>query len=166
MVRRYRAPCHVTGRGSVARRAAALLATLVVAGCYTYVPASGTPAPGSEVRVGLTGELSPAVERVLGRGVAVVEGRVVAQGDSGVVLAVTRSLTRDSIEASWGGEQVLLPPSVVAGVAARRLDRRRTTLFSAAMVALAAVSGVILSQLQGEASGTPPGSGGGGPPPP
>jgi hypothetical protein len=145
-------------------RPASRLALALAAGCYTYVPVDRAAAPGTEVRIELGDPVPTAVERVLGRGTAVVEGRVTALEDTAVVLSVSRTVRRDSTEATWGGETVTLPRAVIRDVGARRLDRRRTVLFGAAVAGAIALVMAVVARAEGGGSGSGPPVGGPTPP--
>lgn len=98
-------------------------------GCYRYAPMAGEPVPtvGTSVRALLTTEGATALAPRIGREVMALDGRVVRVEEGAAVLAVSRTLTRDSTEALWeGGEPIRLPREAVAGYERRVLDRRRT----------------------------------------
>jgi hypothetical protein len=107
---------------------AALLLLPGATGCYRSVPVwEGTPAPESEITVGLSDRGRTALARQLGPGARHVSGRLVQVTDSAYVLKVTSvDYINTSVSGSWTGEEVSVPRDLVSGVMERRLSRGRT----------------------------------------
>src|SRR5688572_28607975 len=116
------------------------LAAIALAGCYAHVPCGSAPAVGRAVRAELTDAGSVAVASIVGPRVAAIDGRVVAQDDSTVALAVTSTRRRNGVEDPWNGERVVVRRAFVSAVQERVFSRRRTAV--AALVAAAAGAAV------------------------
>lgn len=140
----------------------ALLATILLSGCYRFVPETEPrPEPGGEYRAVLTTEGSQRLERYLGQGVASVTGRVVAASDTSFLLAMGSSVKRDDPRpVVWSGERITIPFSAVARLERRELDRGRT--IRAALVGGGGLllAGAIWMSIGGRAEGSPPGGNG------
>ena len=119
---------------------------VLVAGCYTLVPATG-PAP--EVgklmafdvndigRVALGGSMGPEISQV--------QGRLLAR-DSDYVVSVTAIKLLKGGEQTWGGEQVRLKPTYISSMYERRYSNSRTLAASAigaGIVAAVAVRSIL-----------------------
>jgi hypothetical protein len=125
---------------------AGLLLLPSATGCYTSVPVwEGTPAPQSEVTVGLTDRGRTALAAQIGSGARHVTGRLIGVTDSAYVIRVT---TVDYISSSsagmWTGEEVAVPRDLVSGVAERRYSPGRTWLTVGISVAALALATTIV----------------------
>jgi hypothetical protein len=133
------------------RFAGVVLCVAALGGCYRYTPLTTAVAPGMDLRVRLTEAGATALARQLGAGVASVTGRVV-RTDSAVVLAVSET-ERAGTRLSWGGEEVAIPGSAVAGIERRVLDRRRTLGVAAGGAGGAALLYLVIRSVGSAASG-------------
>jgi hypothetical protein len=116
-------------------RASALIAVLLVAGCYSYHPLeSPAPASGTRVAAELTDAGSLAMASQIGPSVTSVRGEVVESNPDGFLLALTSVMGRNEQEVFWRGEQVRLPRITVACVQQRRFAPAKTILFGGAVV--------------------------------
>ena len=125
---------------------------LLLAGCYRYVPLEGAPA-GSDVRLYLTPDGARAVEPVLGPQTRLVAGRLGAEQDGSVAVAVSSTTSSHGITTSWVGDLVTIPRDAIARAQLRVLDRRRTALVAGGVV-LAAITGFAVMELGGGGQGT------------
>jgi hypothetical protein len=117
-------------------RAAYVIASCLLAGCYSFTPlATTTPEPGTRVSVTLTDEGGRELERTLGPEVFVVRGRYVSTADDKLDLSVTAVETKIGDVQSWSGETVNIPLADIASVDVRRLAKGRSILLASAGVA-------------------------------
>lgn len=109
--------------------AAVCAGTLLLQGCYENLPMQqGTIAVAERVlltlndqgRVGMAGQLGPAVDEV--------EGAVLQVQDSTIQISVNRVTLIGGNSSLWNGERVNVRRSYVAAYAGRRLSRTRTAL--------------------------------------
>ena len=134
---------------------------LVVSGCFHYQPTTLAVSPGAMLRLQLTDSGSSQLTPVLGPHASTVDGRLLAQSDSGYSVAVNR-VVRDGTAVTWAGEQVFLPRDAIAVTEHRVLSRRRTLI--TAGVALVGV--IVTARLARNGGAGSPDTGGGGPPAP
>ncbi|MGH7676674.1 MAG: hypothetical protein ACREMV_15525 [Gemmatimonadales bacterium] len=147
-------------RRVIAGPAGPVVAALVLAGCYRYVPlAAPTPEPGARVQLELTDAGSAALAASVGPRVTLIEGELLAVHAETLDLGVVAVRFYDGQENYWKGERVAIPRGAIASSRQRRLSAPRTLLFAGAIVAAAASVGTATGALGG-------GSGGGGKPPP
>lgn len=122
-------------------------------GCYTTRPILGIPDAGTPVVAALNDRGRVAMADSLGQNVERVEGTAVRrQGDSSVVLAVSRVRFISGDETRWSGEQLTFRMSSLRGFEERRFSRART----GALVGLAVgavVAFVVTRQLVSGGSG-------------
>jgi len=120
-------------------RLAIVLTSLVLpAGCYTLVPVSGTPAPGSQVALEITDAGRVALGSAMGPGVDRVEGRLIENTGGEYLVGVTSvAMLRGGVQ-TWKGEHVVLRPDFVSRVSERRFSRGRTAVAVAAGIGLVA----------------------------
>jgi hypothetical protein len=150
-------PRPLTARGAAYLGAAC--GTVLVAGCYSYRPLTGTlPSSGAVVRVQLTDSGSVAMRDLLGPDVFAVVGRFRGRDERGLTLAVQSTEARTGLPHDWQGEEMTIPAGLVATTQERTLAPVRTALVAAG--ALAAALGVH------DALREPGGSGGAGRTPP
>ena len=124
---------------------AGLLLLPVATGCYTTVPVwEGTPAPYSEITVGLSDRGRTVMATQLGPGARHVTGRLMSVTDSAFVVRVTAvDYISTSSAGSWSGEEVALPRNLLSGVEERRLSRGRSWLTAGIVVAALALTTTI-----------------------
>jgi hypothetical protein len=115
---------------------------VALSGCYTYttLPPSG-PRIGEQLRVRVSGTEAERLESVVAVRNRAVEGELVGEGDSSLVLALP--LPGASAEGTFSQQaqqRIVIPRAAVQGVEVRRLDKLRTSvLIGTAVVAVAAV---------------------------
>jgi len=135
-----------------------------LAACYRNVPVDPAPlAPGSAVRLYLTGDGTAQLASRLGPQTLAVDGRVDSVGAGGVTVVVSQTTKTFGGTIAWMGERVTIPTGDIARAEARVLDRRRTVTLAAgaAGVALAAMAALIAQHGSGSGQENP----GGGPGP-
>jgi hypothetical protein len=114
------------------RRAAAILLSLTLVGCYSYAPATGGDlGAGSAVELSLTDSGMVSLTPLVGPFVATLDGHFVGDSADTYLLKVTKTTRRDGADTDWRGERVAVPRAFVASVATRQFSRGRTTLFGA-----------------------------------
>ena len=141
----------------------ATLALVSAMGCYRYVPLTGAPTVGTEVRASLNADGVAQLGPILGRGVTSVDGRVLSSEQDAWRIAIAQTRTADAPAVNWSGEPVSLPRAVVSNVQLRVLDRPRTLRAAVLAVLGGAAVGFAVKGLAGKSSGS---DGTGGPPPP
>lgn len=123
-------------------------------GCYTTRPIMGVPDAGTPVIATLNDRGRFAMADSLGQNVDRVEGTAVGrQGDSSIVLAVSRVRFISGNETRWSGERLTFNVASLRGFEERRFSRART----GALVGLAVgaiVAFVVTRQLVSGGSGT------------
>lgn len=148
------------------RVVALLLACLLCAGCYSYLPAPGGGASlpaGSELRVELTPIGASRLAALIGPRAVRIDGRLVSTGGDGSMTVVPRTIeSMDGMQSPWSGDApMVLPSDAIASVKRRQFSRRRTMITAGAAAAAAVTIGVVAARRGGDGSG-----GGGAPPPP
>ena len=119
-----------------------IVAALWLSGCYSYtlVPARDA-AVGQSVRVRVSGAQAERLEPVLGNTGREVEGELLDQQDSNVVISVTMPLsTAGGGVVDRARQRIVIPRSELQELHVRRLDRGRTSLAVAAAVAVTATA--------------------------
>jgi hypothetical protein len=137
-------------------RAVTALAFLVpyVTGCFNYVLTDAPLAPGSQVAVELTERGRTEMLEVLGPGVERIEGRVLANSDDDLVLAVASTQhvgLREPVR--WSGERVELPMELVSTVRERTLDRTRSLVAGGLALAVIVAATLIGFDVGGQEDG-------------
>jgi hypothetical protein len=124
------------------RRTSLILAAVpALTGCYTFAPVDlGAARPGMRVEVALSPRGSEDLARVVGPGVARIEGALVRVAADSVELALVRSARRDGADDLWQRQRVAVASGFIAQARVRRLSRTRTWLLAGG-----AVLGVALS---------------------
>ena len=120
----------------------ALISLLACAGCYAYMPSSGSiPAMGADLQLTLTDSGTLVLSRAVGPSVGMLTGRFIADSADTYLLNVTRTERRDGNGMEWRGERVGVPRALVSSVAVRKFSPGRTLLFgglgTGALVAIA-----------------------------
>jgi hypothetical protein len=130
-----RAIVMIARRTRVAVLVAGLLST---SACYTYAAVPVTePMVDQRVELRINDAGRVQLQRQLGPGALIVEGRVVQQNDAGWTLRVYRLTTLRGEPSTWSGEVVEVPSTAVELVTRRDFDRQRT------MVALGVTVGAV-----------------------
>ena len=125
---------------------------LLLGGCYRYVPFTpAAVAPGTELRLYLTGEGSARVAPTLGAQTTVVAGRADGAGDP-LRLMVSSTTKEWGGTVRWVGERVTIPLGAIARGERRVLDRRRTTLVGAGVAAATVAAYAVLRAVTGGGS--------------
>jgi hypothetical protein len=124
------------------RLAFAVLTATVFGGCYSYrvVPVEQAPV-GETVRARVSATEAERLRGVLGRDERVVEGQLLAQPDSAILVAVRTSLVDASVQTH---QRVALPRHGLLELEVRRLDRWKT--LGVAAVVVGATTAVAVSQ--------------------
>jgi hypothetical protein len=120
----------------------ALASLMACAGCYAYMPTSGSvPATGADLQLTLTDSGTVVLSRSVGPSVGLLTGRFVGDSADTYLLNVTRTERRDGNGMEWRGERVGVPHALVSTVAVRKFSPGRTLLFgglgTGALVAIA-----------------------------
>lgn len=137
-----------------ARARPVVVAALLVAGCYRYVPAPAPPpAPGDEVRLYLTPAGTAGVAATLGPETTVVAGRTEAGTADAVRVLVASTTKAYGAVTPWVGERVTIPIAAIARSEHRVLDRRRSLLAGGAVAVAGAAAYAILRAVRGGGSG-------------
>ena len=147
-------------RLSFARTVALLaLAASTLSGCYRYRPTETLRVQsGEQIRLQMTRAGAEAVAARLGPETAVVEGRVRADGASGIQMTVLQT-TRwgDGGLIRWTGELVTIPHDAIARTELRTLDRGRSVMAGGVAVLATIGTFLILRATTGGGSGDTPG---------
>jgi hypothetical protein len=130
-----------------------MLGVAVLGGCYSYrvVPVEQAPV-GETVRARVSPTEAERLRDVLGRDERVLEGQLLAQPDSAILVAVRTSLVDASVSTH---QRVALPRQGLLELEVRRLDRWKT--LGVAGLVVAAATAVAVSQFN---SGAPTQNGG------
>ncbi|HEX7239328.1 MAG TPA: hypothetical protein VF263_03600 [Longimicrobiaceae bacterium] len=136
-----------------------LLLTLLLNGCFNWVPAPSAPARTARVRVVLATPADFRLTDYTANEVAIVEGEMVEGDGDRLVISAIQLLARSGYEFPGKGETLEIPRAAVASIQTRRVSAVRTGLLAAAVVAVMTVTGRVVS------GGTEGGGGGGGGPP-
>ena len=131
--------------------------------CYAYTPlAEPEPIVGSHVSAELTSAGTDTLTRAIGPGIQSLQGRVLANSDSEVVLSVRTVTARGGEEVYWKGEAVQLPKMSVGRMQQRRFSLGRSLVMAAGVIGAAwfawdafASGGSDQSSRSGPVGGTP-----------
>jgi hypothetical protein len=141
------------------------LASLLLAGCYTYTPLHTIPEPGVQVALDLNDRGRVAMADSIGPEIARVEGTLVSKTDSLWVLRMNGTEGIRGGHVKWSGEQIGFRPDHVRSISERKFSKQRTALV-AGSAAAAVVAFVASRDLFGFGGGDndrrDPGGGGGG----
>ena len=138
-----------------------LLVALSMGACHTYQPMPVRElAPGSDVRVRLSGAYADSLAPVLQRDDArVLEGKIVGSAGSSVLLEVPVEQSLRGMRLQTLNQRVEIPETALLETERKRLDRGRT--FLAVGAAAAVVGTFVVIQLTKESGGSGnPGTGG------
>lgn len=133
-------------RRSVARRRgiAAVCALGLAQGCYTTVPSTTAPRPGSPLAITLTDRGRVELADRLGPGVVQIDGLLVDDTGSEYVIGVDAVKSVQGGTAHWTGERVSVNHDYVANVMEKRFSRGRTILLTT--VTVVALTTLILTR--------------------
>lgn len=130
-------------------RGVPLLALVLVAGCYSYRTAGGTPRPDARVRILLTAESVIPLQAAgatpdMQDGVLEASGRVVAASGDTIVLRLGELRGARGAFPGLEDRTALIPASRVARITERRFDAGRTALGGAGLSLLATATLIVL----------------------
>ena len=122
---------HLVRRSERYRRFALGCALCAIStGCYSYVtvpPGSGTV--GEQVRVRVSGAQAERLEPVLGMTDREIEGQLLEQSDSSIVLSVPRPLAAEGgATFERAHQRVVIPRADLQEIDWRKIDKTRTSL--------------------------------------
>jgi hypothetical protein len=127
------------------RRAASILSIAMVlstSACYSYVPVTGAPVPGTEVALVVTDRGRVALGERVGPEIDELRGTLVGKTDSSYTLTMKQAVTLRRTSATWTGESLSVSSAFIGGVRERRFSRSRSWLLAggatAALVAFIA----------------------------
>ncbi len=146
--RREASPCAVPGR-AVRGAVAILLLVPHLTGCFQFVPVSRSDVPGgAEVSLGITDQGRVALAEPVGPGIRRLDGRVVENSDTSLVLAVTAVKFIDlDVTMYRDGERVEIAHQHISEIRERRLSQSRSWI--AAGLAAAGVAALLLISIVG-----------------
>ncbi len=121
-----------------AKFACLLGALLTGTGCYTYAPASGTPAAGTELAVLLTDLGRVALNARVGPEIDQLRGKLVSSTDTSLTLAMSESVTLRGESAKWTDEIVTMSREHVSSIRTKSFSRGRTSVIAGTFGAAAA----------------------------
>ncbi|HVE36260.1 MAG TPA: hypothetical protein VNC18_22015 [Gemmatimonadaceae bacterium] len=130
------------------RRSAVVCVTVALIGagtqgCYEYVSVESPSAPvGAQVELKISDPGRVGLMPRFGPGLDLIEGRLVAEGDSELTLRVASVTNLDGEHMRWSGESVNLNRGFVRSVKSRRLSPVRTAVLAAAAGAVLYVTAV------------------------
>jgi len=136
--------------GRAARGAVALVLLVPqLTGCFQFVPVSRSDIPGgAEVSLGITDQGRVALAEPVGPGIRRLDGRVVENGDTSLVLAVTSVRFIDlDVTMYRDGERVEIAHQHISEIRERRLSQSRSWI--AAGLAAAGVAALLLISIVG-----------------
>jgi hypothetical protein len=141
-------PCAVPGR-AVRGSIAMVLLVPHLTGCFQFVPVSRSDVPsGAEVSLGITDPGRVALAEPIGPGISRVDGRIVENRDTSIVLAVTSVRFIDlDVTMYRDGERVEIAHRHISEIRERRLSQSRSWI--AAGVAAAGVAALLLISIVG-----------------
>jgi hypothetical protein len=144
------------------RRAAIVIAGLLVTGCYSLAPVTGNPPLGAKVAFDVNDAGRFALGPLIGPEVGQVEGRLIQRDNGEFLLGVTavRQL-RGGGEQTWKGEQVRLKSEFVGTMYERRFSPGRSAVLG--LITAGAIAAIVSTDLLGAATdpeGKPPGDSG------
>ena len=132
-------------------------AMILLCACYVTTPVPTAPAPmaGTRLHVQLTDAGTTSLAQYLGPNVYFVDGRLLAETDTSMALAVSGVTMRTGEEQYWKGESVSLPHSAIATIAQKKVSWWRSALLAGG---IAAVVGSIGVATGGNSGGRPGGN--------
>ncbi len=142
------------------RKLLTILCLLATSACHTFRPVViDDLTPGQTVRARITGAFSDSLSPILLRDVREFEGIVVENAGSSVLMEIPVNQTLSGMRFETLSQRVEIPAAEFLDLELKELDRGRT--FLAVGLAVAAVGGFILAQLnKGGGGGSSGGPGG------
>jgi hypothetical protein len=141
----YHGPGAACGIGrpatSIHFRRIVVAALALSTGCYAYVPPTNdTSLAGREVQLSLSDSGAVVLASTIGPSAEVINGRVLRENPTSLLVAVSSVRRRAGNESQWTGEPLTVPRILVNNAGERRFSPSRTALFSGAIaVGLVAV---------------------------
>ncbi|HEY3113651.1 MAG TPA: hypothetical protein VGJ62_08205 [Gemmatimonadaceae bacterium] len=123
---------------SAARTAGGLLLVFLMgvsSGCYNYTPLAPSPAPGTDLVLGLNDQGRVALGQNVGPAAQTIEGSLQSRSDSGYVIAVSSVSYFNGQSNRWSGEPLTINASLIQDAKERRFSRSRTAFVIAAAAA-------------------------------
>lgn len=134
-------PASAPGRAWRGWTALLLAGVTSVSGCYTNVPVSGAPRPGTKLVVNLTDRGRVAMGDSIGPSAEEILGEVQTSSDSSYVLRVESIRYLNGQSNRWTGESLTIRTDLIGRTRERRFSRTRTWALglgtAAAVLALA-----------------------------
>jgi hypothetical protein len=116
------------------------------AGCYSFTPVAQTPAPGTQLVLGLNDQGRATLGQSVGPAAETIEGTLQAKNDSAYVIAVSSVRYFNGGSNMWSGEPLTVSKSFVQQAQERRFSRSKTAL-AFAVGAAAALSFILTRSL-------------------
>lgn len=113
-------------------------------GCYTFTPLATSPAPGTELVLGLNDQGRVSLGQSVGPAAQTIEGKLRTKNDSAYVIAVSSVRYFNGGTNVWSGEPLSVGTSLVQEARERKFSPSKTAL--AVGVAAAAVLSFILTR--------------------
>ena len=122
------------------RRSCAVLAAVLVSGCYELQPVQG-PAPevGTQIAFDVTDAGRVALGGSMGPEIAQIEGRLIEKGSADYLVAVSSVHLLRGGEQVWSGEPVRIKSEYVASVYEKKFSRGKSIALGVVGVGLAAI---------------------------
>ena len=131
-----------------------------LSGCYTSVPVTTTPAPGSTLVLDLNDRGRVALGDSIGSSAARLEGVVQSSSDSSYVLRVSSVRYLNGQSNQWSGEPLTVRANLVGSAQERKFSRSRTWALglgvAAAVLAVFLTTDLLGSGNPSRDPGTPP----------
>src|SRR4051812_26198950 len=115
-----------SGRAGVAYLLVFLLG--FTSGCYSFAPVVTTPAPGTQLVLGLNDQGRVALGQSVGPAAQTIEGTLQAKNDSAYVIAVNSVRYFNGGTNVWSGEPLTVATSLVQEAQVRRFSPGKTAL--------------------------------------
>jgi hypothetical protein len=142
------------GISRVWRRATACASVFLlgfISGCYTFTPVATTPAPGTDLVLGLNDQGRATLGRSVGPAAEAIEGKLQVRNDSAYVISVSSVRYFNGGSNTWSGEPLTVSTSFVQQAQVRQFSRSKTAL-AFAVAAGAALSFILTRSLFGSSS--------------
>ncbi len=123
-----------------------LIALLGTSACYSYVPVSSTPTPGTEVALLISDRGRVELGTRVGPELDQLRGTLVSSTPSAVTLRMREAVSLRRVSTTWTGESLTVSPDLLAGVRVKQLDRGRSALVAGGVTA-AIVAFIITRQV-------------------
>jgi hypothetical protein len=122
-----------------------------ISGCYTFTPVASTPAPGTDVVLGLNDQGRATLGRSVGPAAETIEGKLQVRNDSAYVISVSSVRYFNGGTNVWSGEPLTVSTSFVQQAQVRQFSRSKTAL-AFAVAAGAALTFILTRSLFGSSS--------------